>query len=743
MRVLLLFRGAPGVGKSTFIEKNGLKPFALSADEIRLMYSSPTLQVDGSEAINQSNDKAVWNTLYHILEARMERGEFTVIDATNSKTAEMNKYKELASTYRYRIYCIDMTDVPIEEVKRRNANREPLKRVPDEVIDKMYSGFETQQIPPGIKVLKPDELDTIWYKSMDLSAYDKIHVIGDIHGCYTVLKEYINSVGGVNSNECYIFSGDYVDRGIENAELLNYLFTFCKEKNVFFLEGNHEKSLWLYANDVNSKSKEFEFTTKQQLDKARIDKKELREFYRKLGQCCYFKYHDKVFLVTHGGVSNIPDNLIMIPTEQMRRGVGTYNESDEVDRSFVVNTENNVYQIHGHRNVLGSPVQTAERTYNLEGDVEFGGHLRVVQITKDGITPVEVKNNVFREREKQQEEAVVAEKVNMSVYDLVGAMRNNKHILEKRFDNISSFNFTRTAFEKGVWDGITNKARGLFIDTDTYDVAARGYPKFFNINELPECKLENLKYKFKFPVTAYVKENGFLGIVGWDKSKDDLLICSKSSPVSEFAEYMRNALYNVYGNDVVERMKDYIKEHNSSFVFECCDPVHDPHIIEYQRTRVVLLDVIKNDVEFNKLSYNDLVLVAENIGLSVKEKAYEILTWEDFFAWYNAVTVDDYMYNGQNVEGFVIEDSDGYMVKLKLHYYKMWKRLRSMAHSVLQSGHYKYTGSLLTPIENEFYGYCKSLFMTMKSDDRKELRQRVDTDICSLRREFFKWRESN
>ena len=150
MRVLLLFRGAPGVGKSTFIEKNGLKPFTLSADEIRLMYSSPTLQVDGSKAINQSNDKAVWNTLYHILEARMERGEFTVIDATNSKTAEMNKYKELASAYRYRIYCIDMTDVPIEEVKRRNANREPIKRVPEEVIDKMYSRFATQKIPAGI-----------------------------------------------------------------------------------------------------------------------------------------------------------------------------------------------------------------------------------------------------------------------------------------------------------------------------------------------------------------------------------------------------------------------------------------------------------------------------------------------------------------------------------------------------------------------------------------------------------------
>jgi len=56
MRVLLLLRGSAGCGKSTWIEKNGLKPYTLSADEIRLMYASPTLNVCGEECISQSND---------------------------------------------------------------------------------------------------------------------------------------------------------------------------------------------------------------------------------------------------------------------------------------------------------------------------------------------------------------------------------------------------------------------------------------------------------------------------------------------------------------------------------------------------------------------------------------------------------------------------------------------------------------------------------------------------------------
>ena len=181
MRVLLLLRGSAGCGKSTWIEQNGLKPYALSPDDIRLMHQSPIMQPDGSYGISQSNDKAVWNTLFNLLGYRMQKGEFTVIDATNSKTAEMNRYKDMCETYRYRIYCVDFTDIPIEEVKRRNAGRPGVKRVPDEVIDKMYSRFATQKIPAGIKVIKPDELDKIWFKSIDLSEYKKIHHLSLIH----------------------------------------------------------------------------------------------------------------------------------------------------------------------------------------------------------------------------------------------------------------------------------------------------------------------------------------------------------------------------------------------------------------------------------------------------------------------------------------------------------------------------------------------------------------------------------
>lgn len=739
MRVLLLMRGSAGCGKSTFIEKHGLKPYTLSTDDIRLLYQSPVMNIYGEKVISGNNEKNVWNTLLNILETRMKNGEFTVIDATNSKTAEMSKYKDLAKKYRYRTYCIDMTDIPIEETKRRNAEREEFKRVPEEVIDKFYSRFKTQQVPSGITALKPEELDKIWYRPMDLSKYDKIHVFGDLHGCYTVLKEYMDSNDGIKEDEFYIFCGDYIDRGIENAETVKYLYEISKLPNIIFLEGNHERWLWMWANNLISPSKQFEFSTKPQLVKAGISQKETRKFYRKLNQCCYFAYHEKTFLVTHGGISNFPDNnLLKIATGQMIKGVGRYADADIVDKAFSENTSHNMYQIHGHRNVIKSPVQTTDRTFNLEGKVEFGGHLRAVQITKDGITPVEIKNTVFEEPMKQTQKTEIANNINIDVYSLVNELRQSKYIFEKQFGRVSSFNFTSQAFKNGIWDDITNKARGLYIDVKDYKIVARAYDKFFNINEKPETKMDMLIHKMQFPVTAYVKENGFLGIVGWNPETEELLITSKSTPTGCFSEYLKQALYRSYGIDTMDKIKKYIKENNVSFVFECCDMENDPHIIEYPESKVVLLDIVKNQMKFEKMSYEELMQLANELGIKVKEKAFVIKSWEDFYAWYNEVTSEGYKYKGNNIEGFVIEDSVGYMTKLKLFYYKYWKRLRGVAQSVLKYGDYKYTDSLLTREENEFLEWCKSTFLNMTPEEKESAKSY--TSICDLRKEFYDWK---
>lgn len=727
MRVLLLLRGSAGCGKSTWIEQNGLKPYTLSADDIRLLCQSPLMQVDGTVGISQANDNVTWKTLFTLLEVRMQKGEFTVIDATNSKTSEMNRYKEMCNTYRYRIYCVDFTDIPIEEVKRRNANREPLKRVPDEVIDKMYSRFKTQKIPSGIKVIKPDELDTIWMKMFDLSEYKKIHHIGDIHGCNTALQKYLADNGGIKDDEMYIFTGDYVDRGLENAEVVKFLISISDRKNVLMLEGNHERWLWLYANDCTGQSKEFELITRPALEEARIDKKDIRQLYRKLGQCAYYKYGDNIYLVTHAGLSTMPDNLSYVATEQMIKGVGNYNDFEKIAETFINTTPDNVYQIHGHRNTKALPVKVNDRVYNLEGRVEFGGCLRCVQVDKDGIHTIEVENEVFKTPEMRNEQTVTSS----SVADTIIALRSNKYIQEKKFGNISSFNFTNKAFYDKVWDEQTTKARGLYIDTMKGKVAARAYEKFFNINERPETKFDMLQYKLQFPVTAYVKENGFLGIVSYNEYEDDLFIASKSTIDSQFAQWFKEMLYSKISSDNISNMKQFIKENDVSFVFECVDMKNDPHIIEYPESELFLLDIVKNDMNFEKFEYEAMVDIANQLGITPKEKAIEIATWQDFFDWYYDILEEDYEYNGRKIEGFVIEDSVGYMTKLKLTYYNFWKFMRSISHEAIKNGYIKKTSALTTPTANEYYAWVRKLHDVEDKDS-------LPKDICTLRRLFYK-----
>ena len=104
MRTLLLLRGAPGSGKSTWIEENNLQNYTLEADKFRQLTSNPVLGLNGDLHITQDNDRLAWDLLFQALESRMQRGDFTIVDATHSSQAMFNKYRGLIEKYRYKVY---------------------------------------------------------------------------------------------------------------------------------------------------------------------------------------------------------------------------------------------------------------------------------------------------------------------------------------------------------------------------------------------------------------------------------------------------------------------------------------------------------------------------------------------------------------------------------------------------------------------------------------------------------------
>lgn len=155
-----------------------------------------------------------------------------------------------------------------------------------------------------------------------------------------------------------------------------------------------------------------------------------------------------------------------------------------------------------------------------------------------------------------------------NIKEFVQKLRESKLIKEKVFGNISSFNFTRKAFQSANWDSVSTKARGLFINTHTEQIVARSYDKFFAMGERPETRKEILFKNLSFPVCAYVKENGYLGILGYDGEKDELLFCSKSMLGGEYAANFERIFKKTVSGDSLTEMRQYLKEFRCTLTFE-------------------------------------------------------------------------------------------------------------------------------------------------------------------------------
>ena len=735
-RKLVCLRGAPGSGKSFWIKEHNLQKYTICPDELRTLCSSMELKSDGTFRITQEqeNEKKVWNILFEILEHRMSRGDFTVIDATCSKTKDIQQYKDLAEHYRYRMYIVDFTDIPIEVCLKQNKMRPEEKWVPEEAIKNIYARFATQAVPKGIKVIKRDEFDTLLEKPVDVSEYKKLVFIGDIHGCYDTLMQYKDFKEGLDENTEYIFCGDYLDRGNQNAEVMKFLTSIMDKPNVCFLEGNHEKYIQLWGEGSETKSREFNTKTKLALESGGYTEKEARMFYRKVRQFSHLLYNGIEILACHGGIPNLNTNLLYIPSMKFIKGCGDYSNYIENTESWMTQTADNCYLVHGHRNTEASEIQIADRVFNLEGRVEFGGALRIVECenTENCIksTPIELADCQPIDKDLLTEERKID-----TIEETIIYLRNNRFVAEKDLGNgISSFNFTREAFYKANWTKQTILARGLFIDTVNNKIIARSYEKFFKINEVPQTDLAVLRDKLKFPVTAYVKENGFLAIVAYDYNHDDLFIASKSTTKGDYVEYIKEQL-NPYRENLLNYLRNsYNNNEPISLVFECEDIKHDPHIIEYSENHLVLLDAIKNTIDYKALPYEVLCNIANEIGCQVKEKAFEIKTWEDFRSLYSSVQDYEYTYNNRYIEGFVFTDASGLMIKCKTSYYNEWKKLRGVADSTLRCGYITRTGMLINALENKFYGFCRDLYNNYY--DRVEKKYPFKTDIISLRNKF-------
>jgi predicted kinase len=490
MRTIFILRGAPGSGKSTWINNNHLEPYTIAPDTIRIELQSPMLDIYGEPLTSQNNDHLVWQRVMEVLEMRMSRGDFTVIDATHYNHDLLNKYSNLIKQYRYRAYIVDFTSVSLETILKQNQGRENYKRVPEDRIRYIYGIIEDgQYISNRYTIVTPEEAVAILHKPLYIDwneRYEHVAVFGDIHGCFDPIQKYFAQYP-YDEHTLYVFVGDYIDRGIQNREVMDFFISNLDKPNFLFLEGNHEK--WLRRFSKKSVAKEthedpewfspqFAKYTAHELEP--VNKKKIRIFCNRLAQMAYAKFGTKTYCITHGGIPIQPN--LLISTEQLIKGVGDYDDLDKLYATWLQKTPEDHVLIHGHRNLYEIGTKVNNRIFNLCSPIEFGGNLRILHIGKDdNIDVIEIPNTVYKL--PQETTPSFIPKTNEEWLKMLDA---SKLIMKKELSGgITSYNFTRDAFKNSKWNELTCKARGLFVKDGR--VVCRSYDKFGSMQNVVGC----------------------------------------------------------------------------------------------------------------------------------------------------------------------------------------------------------------------------------------------------------------
>lgn len=673
MRTLLLLRGIQASGKSTWIKENNLEPYTLSADNIRLNIANPVLTEDGSYEISQKYNKVTWELLYKYLEMRMQNGDFTIIDATHSDLKLLNKYKDLASTYKYTMYCLEF-DVPLEEALKRNKERDNYKYVPERVIERTYETIKNnEKFPSALKKIESiDEI--INFYTADVNQYEKVVIIGDIHSCAEPLKEVLKDF---NEETLYVFVGDYFDRGIQPVETFNIILDLLEKPNVILIEGNHEeKSMKKFIYDEEKYTKSFEETTLLPLLKEYdVDyvRASLKKIYKKLRQCFAFEFRGKKFLCTHGGLPLVP-KLTLVSAKEMIHGVGKY--ETEIGEIYSENYKKGLcqgfIQVHGHRGV-----NDGQFSYCLEDRVEFGGELKVLTIDNEGkIKKTGIKNSVYNKGLKIPMSGAVEKVEFNTANELINEMIRHQFINVKECEhNLISLNFNREAFNKKKWNDLTIKARGLFVDKDSGEVKIRSYNKFFNFGER-HVNLGYLKKYATYPIRAFKKYNGFLGLAS--VVNGEVVLTSKSVTSGKYKDIFQD-IWNKVESEVRELLKQTMIENNCTAVFEVVSPEYDPHIIKYDKEHLYLLDFIENKLDLDThnidLEFSENLMKKVEFSSDLLTKKEELTRLENYDELYNFLAEKEKSL--EEFEGYVLCDNSGFMFKFKLPYYNLWKTRRA------------------------------------------------------------------
>lgn len=693
MRYLFIMRGCPGSGKTTFLKENNFEHMSLGFDQAREMFSGlyPTFEGESISLSSYGMKKCI-DFVFNALSERMDRGETLFFDATSLKQKDISRMANEGNRYGYTTYIIDMQkDTSWEEIVHRNNTRPIEDKVPEEKLLTMFENGKNSVDVPGVENLDKNSFWNVWnniqIQEIDGNQYDNIYIVGDIQSCPNSLGKAISDNTALDDEKSlWIFAGDLFDRGPNAAEVFSTIYPHLD--NIILVEGNHETNMRrVISGTAPGKMFKTTRTSYNQIISSGYEKSDIKQLLKHAVPGVIIHTPHKRIVVTHGGihhdiVHNIDEKYKYLPAHSIISGTSereyvymgkcNYNIRDYhlIDGAVYDNT----IQVHGHRNA-GDYVTTigTNTVINVENKVEFEGSLRVVHINEHGI--VDIKEYIEQDSVESGNQSIGDEKSEKHILQL----NSHPYIIRKEIeDGICAYNFSRAAFQKGIWDNISTTARGLMIKNDT--VVARGFNKFFEPNDWSGhgFSLQDMYNpdKFSYPVTVQEKINGYLVLISVIDGK--LRFFSKSG-ITDYSLEAENIFYSTIEYSDVQKLIKTLHKNNVTLACEAVTPL-DPHIVNYNgSTSLSPLACIKNDWKFqlDKKAYRNVQEIFENNSISMPEEI--IVNTPD-----ELQEVLDNVKNKANTEGVVIIDGNNNMVKFKSHYYTSLKKARSDLRKVAQ-----------------------------------------------------------
>lgn len=685
MRTVHFLSGMPGSGKSTIIQQNEIESLTLSLDSFRLIYSGLETDHTGLITISQDKNDLVYKKYIEALRMRLQMGGNLFIDNLNPKFKDISEVLSIIKEYDYDYKIIEFPLEPFDFYISRNNQRPKYKRLPETTLAALYKVFKERDFPKE-KVFTVEEVFKEFNATSedlleDISNYEKIHFIGDLQGSFSPLKEYFDK-NNIKDNELYVFVGDYIDRGIENDKCIEFLLNNLYKKNFVFIMGNHEKNLYNCSNNIGLLQDVFEKKTLPQLEENGITKEKMKEAYRGMHLFKFFKYNDKKLFISHAGLPTVPDKPNFLNFDQFMRGFGPY--SYDIDKRFnELNTDNEWYQIHGHRNQNKLMFNSYAKSITLESGVEFGGNLSIVQLDKKGFNGFLIHNRIFDKEailEIEKEKGMffknnnssklsdflndkVHSKNGLEIINMLRATKNVEEIVSKEKPFISIFKLKDKLISSEI------KGLNIFFNNLNGEIISRGFDDLI--------KLDDFKSKLTAPITLYENETGFLGFLGYDSQSNKLIYTSKTS-ADDFESILFEKIMNSkLSTGELEYLKIFSNKHNISYVFEINDPINYPDVIKKSDIEIKLISVIKKDLKYSELCYNYLLSFAEDFEhISAKKILFEFKNIQSFNGFHNSITKESALTSKKQIEGYFINDRDLNISEFKTPYYNFWTAMK-------------------------------------------------------------------